>query len=130
MPKQIENPEILELLKKNASEMESIRVRQVALDLEAQQELYPRIDALEVENKKFWDLMNTEYGWGNWQDVNAKDYTFKTREELTEAYYIISNPAIRSKVEVDDVGDGRKVMNDPELCKALDKLLEEQNEVH
>lgn len=95
MPETITNPKIITLLNTNVAEMESIN--------EAQEQINKRCDALAIKSNEFKDLMNEEYGWGNWQDVNAKEYTFIPREEFKKSFYIIQNPAVREQVHVDDV---------------------------
>lgn len=54
-------------------------------------------------------LMDEEYGYGNWQNLDVKDFSFFTRAELEadpewkKKHYILANPDIREKVEVDDI---------------------------
>ncbi len=55
------------------------------------------------------DLMDFEYGYGNWQHLDVKDYSFFTRQELEEdpewkkTHYILANPDIQTRVVVDDI---------------------------
>ncbi len=122
MPVTITNIEILDLINANVKKLEEIN--------KDQEEINKRIEELGKYNQQFVDLMNEEYGWGNWNNVDAKEYTFIPREEFEKAYYIVQNPAVKEKVETDDIQlTERKIMNDPELCEALDKLLEEQNAI-
>ncbi len=119
MPINIIKQEIIDLINTNVSLLEGIN--------SDQEEINKRIDTLGKDNQRFVDAMNEEYGWGNWNNVDAKNYTFIPREEFEKAYYVIHNPAIRDKIEADDIDlKERKVMNDPELCEALDKLLEDK----
>lgn len=119
MPKTITNKKIIKLINNNVRALESINAEQL--------EINKRIEKLGKDNQKFVDLMNEEYGWGNWNNVNAKDLTFIPKEEFEKSYYIINNPAVRDKIETDDIElHERKVMNDPELCQALDEILEKQ----
>lgn len=94
MPQTIKNPEIIAMLDDNVAEMDSIN--------DAQELINERCNKLADKNNRFVELMNKEYGWGNWQDVNAKEYTFLTREEFKAPFYIIHNPAVREKVELPD----------------------------
>ncbi len=119
MPKTITSKKIVKLINNNVRTLESINADQL--------ELNKRIEKLGKDNQKFVDAMNEEYGWGNWNNVDAKALTYVPKEEYEKAYYIIQNPAVRDKVETDDIQLAeRKVMNDPELCEALDKLIVEQ----
>lgn len=121
MPQTITNQEIRDLIDINLAELNSINA--------AQEEINKRCEVLGKENQRFVDMMNEEYGWGNWNNVDAKTYEFIPREEFEKSYYIIRNPAVRDKVEADDIElqESRIVQNDPELCQALDKLLEQEN---
>lgn len=103
MPQTITNPELVDLIKKNLAEMLSIRARECELIEELEKETFPRIDALNAENKRFVELMNAEYGWGNWQDLNAENLTFIPREEFEGRWHIMENPALRPAVQVDDI---------------------------
>ncbi len=55
------------------------------------------------------ELMDLEYGYGNWQHLDVKDYSFYTRQELEEdpewkkAHYILANPDIQTRVVADDI---------------------------
>lgn len=94
MPTQITNQGILDVLAINIAELDSINA--------ANEIITKRCEALSVENHRFVDLMNTEYGWGNWNNVDAKARTFVPKEEFTKSYYIIQNPAIQEKIEMPD----------------------------
>lgn len=105
MPDKVTNKTILKLIKKNMATREA---------LIAEAETYDqKIDKLNMSNRKFVDLMNEEYGYGNWHNFNAKDFTFETRNEIMGKYYIIANPAIKEKVQINDVN--LKVENSDEL---------------
>lgn len=120
--KKIENKEIIDLIKSNVKQLELINKKQ--------ENINKKIDELGKENQKFVDLMNDEYGWGNWNNVDAKNYTFIPREEFEKAYYIIQNPAIKNKIETDDIElIERKIMNDSELCETLDKIIGDENAI-
>lgn len=95
MPTLITNEEIINLININSKELESINL--------ASEEINIRVDELGKQNQKFVDLMNAEYGYGNWQDVNAKELTFIPREEFMDKWYIIKNPALREVIEIDDI---------------------------
>ena len=113
---QIKDKRIIKLINSNVAELEDINQQQLQLN--------KRIEALGKKNQEFVDLMNKVYGWGNWNNVDAKNLTFTPREEFEKAYYIIQNPAVRDKVEVDDINlQERTVMNDAELCKAVDRII-------
>ena len=98
MPKELTNPEIIELAKKLAEDRDSIHTRQNELNAAMEQEIFPRIDALNADNKRFFEMMNEEYGWGKWQNVDAKTLTFIPADEFQKSWYIMANPAIREKV--------------------------------
>lgn len=103
MPQTITNPELIELINKNVTELKAIKEKEREVINSLNKELYPRIDALNLENQKFIDMMNAEYGWGNWQDFNAEDLTFIPREEFEGKWYMISNPALRETAKIDDI---------------------------
>lgn len=89
------NKEIIALIDAGVIELESINLAQEAIN--------KRIDTLGKQNQLFVDAMNEEYGWGNWNNVNAKTYEFTPREEFEKAYYIIQNPAIKDQVKTGDI---------------------------
>lgn len=94
MPQTITNPDIIKIIDANVAEMESIN--------KANEEITKRCEELNKQAQVFTDKMNEEYGWGNWQDVDAKAYTFKSRDEIdTSKFYIIHNPAIREKLDTE-----------------------------
>jgi len=95
MPIQITNKKILDLLKANVKALDSIN--------KSQEKIAKRIEALGKENQKFVDAMNEEYGWGEWNNVDAKTFTFIPREEFAANLYIIQNPAVREKVEAKNI---------------------------
>lgn len=95
MPQTIVKPEILELLKTNKELMESIH---------ADNEAHAKKNfELSVGCNNFIALMNEEYGWGNWTDVNAEDATFIPKEEFTKGMYIVHNPAVKERIEPENV---------------------------
>ncbi len=102
MPQKITNPELIKIITANAEEWASIKQREAELLRAMEGELFPRIDALNLENKKFFDMMNEEYGWGKWQDINAKELTFIPYSEIEEKWYIITNPALKERVQLPD----------------------------
>lgn len=90
MPVAIENAEIVAVLKNNKETMEAL--------LAEQEETNRKIMELNKENQRFVDMMDAEYGFGNWQDVDAENATFVPREEFTKKYYLIQNPALREEI--------------------------------
>lgn len=95
MPKSITNQTILELLAKNKAELEALN--------EETESFNKRSHELNKDCQQFVDLMNAEYGWGNWQNVNATDATFQTKEEFNRNFYVIPNPALKERVEAQDI---------------------------
>ncbi len=121
MPQTITNPELIELINKNATEMKAIKAKERETIDALEKEIFPRIDALNLENQKFVNMMNEEYGWGNWQDFNAEELTFIPREEFEGRWYVVENPALRPAVKVDDIE-----LNTPdEIAAAGNEILED-----
>jgi len=149
MPTIVTDTKLINLIDVVAAEMEAINKaneglekRRLAIEespeLKAindeQEALNTRAKELQNNAKELNQNLNEVYGYGNWHNLNIKNYTFITREELEQdpdfvkKHYIMANPAIKERVETDDIQlTERKVMNDPELCQELDKIIEEQD---
>ncbi len=95
MPTTITNPKIIEMINNNVAELEQINAEQEIIN--------KRCFELDQKNQAFVAAMNEEYGWGNWQSPNLKTYEFMSREEFTKDMYVVHNPAIRQRVEADDI---------------------------
>ena len=91
----ITNRAILDLIKINVASLAEI--------LKDSEEHDKKMHNLNKKNIEFVDLMNKEYGYGEWQDVNAKDSTFIPKEEFTKKYYIINNPALKEEQLTKDI---------------------------
>ncbi len=148
MPVTITNKKIIKIIEETTSEIKAINEANEALEkrryeyennpelaaINAEQEaLNERAKELTKNAKELNKVLNDKYGWGNWHNLNIKDNTFLTREELEEdsefikKHYIMANPAIRERAEAGDIQLAeRKVMNDPELCEALDNIIADQ----
>ena len=87
----ITNDKILKVLRENRLAVEELMKETEAYDL--------KMHALNKSNHVFVDLMNEEYGPGEWQAVNAVDETFTPKEEFTKQYYIVANPSLKEKIE-------------------------------
>lgn len=95
MPEVITNPDII-------AHIDMQRTTRDAL-LKESEEYSTKINNLNKEAYTFIELMDKEYGVGGWQNVNADNYTFLTRDEFMKDYNIIKNPNLTPKVRVDDI---------------------------
>lgn len=99
MPQEITNQDILSIIDANVKRLDDINQRQEDFT----KSIEPLIDELNDQNKVFKFLMDEEYGWGNWQGVDAKNHTFIPREEFSKDWYVVSNPNVKIDVSPDDV---------------------------
>lgn len=106
MSKTITKPELLELLAKNKASLEALTNEKETFEKEHEkhaQDYNRRWGEMQQDCQRFVELMNDEYGWGNWQNVDANTQTFLTREEFCKDFYILPNPALREKITPQDV---------------------------
>lgn len=124
MPQTISNQEIILHIKNTEEERASINLAVEAINKRRDEwEKSPEAKAIleedaiiERRSKEYnnrigalKELMDKEYGYGNWQDLDVKDFTFLTRAELEadpewkKKHYILRNPDIKEKAEVDDI---------------------------
>lgn len=108
MPKKIKNPKIIEVMKecvRMRDELASIIdfIKESSYKMEIEAKLDEKTEALNKKQREGFIMMNEEYGWGKWMDVDAKKLTFIPEEEIGKEWYIMNNPAIRPRVQADDV---------------------------
>lgn len=124
MPQNVSNLEIIDYIKESEAERASINAAVELLNKRRDDfERSPEAEAIKAEDaiiagrsdayrekvRILKDSMDKAYGYGNWQDLDIKEFTFLTRAELEadpewkRKHYILANPDIKEKVEVDDI---------------------------
>lgn len=101
MPEKITNQQIIELY------TQAYEKQKAAIEYYNQADI--EVGKMNHESQKIAsqiiDLMNEEYGWGQWHNVNVENGTFETRAEIDARgdKYVIANPAVRDKIVVDEI---------------------------